>query len=62
MARSSPEMFRLLGGGQVGDIVGIPRARLAILPGTSHIGLLDRGTWLEQMIIDFLDDPTLDRP
>ncbi len=49
-------MFRLLGGGVVGDLVGIPRARLAILPGTSHVGLLERTDWLTSMIIDFLDD------
>ncbi|HTE68423.1 MAG TPA: alpha/beta hydrolase, partial [Actinomycetes bacterium] len=29
------EMFRLLGGGVVGDIAGLPRSRLAVLPGTT---------------------------
>jgi pimeloyl-ACP methyl ester carboxylesterase len=47
------KMFRLLGGGP-GDLVGIPRARLALLPGTTHEALLDRVEWLHSMIADFL--------
>jgi pimeloyl-ACP methyl ester carboxylesterase len=53
-------MFRLLGGGIVGDLVDAPPSQLAILPGTSHIGLLERVEWLESMIISFLDDPNFD--
>ena len=48
------EMFRLLGGGVPGDIAGLPRAQLAILPGTTHEGMLDRVDWLSSMIIEFL--------
>lgn len=48
------EMFRLLGGGVVGDNVGLPRARLAILPGTTHISLVQRADWLVSMINEFL--------
>jgi pimeloyl-ACP methyl ester carboxylesterase len=51
------EMFRLLGGGVVGDVAGLPRSRLAILPGTTHITLAHRGEWLSSMIADFLDAP-----
>lgn len=51
------EMFRLLGGGVVGDLVGLPASQLAILPGTSYVGLLDRVDWLQSMIIQFLDSP-----
>jgi len=29
-------MFRLLGGSVFGDIVGLPKSRLAVLPGTAH--------------------------
>lgn len=41
------EILRLLGGGGWGDVVGIPRVRLAVPPGTSHFGptgygMLDR--------------------
>jgi pimeloyl-ACP methyl ester carboxylesterase len=52
------EMFRLLGGGVPGDLVGIPRAQLAVLPGTSHEGVLDRVDWLHSMIVEFLHSST----
>jgi pimeloyl-ACP methyl ester carboxylesterase len=48
------EMFRLLGGAVPGDLVGVPRAQLAVLPGTTHVGLLDRVEWLSSMILAFL--------
>jgi pimeloyl-ACP methyl ester carboxylesterase len=48
------EMFRLLGGGVVGDIAGLPASQLAVLPGTSHQGVLDRVGWLQSMILEFL--------
>jgi pimeloyl-ACP methyl ester carboxylesterase len=48
------EMFRLLGGGVPGDIVELPPAQLAVLPGTSHVGMLDRVDWLSSMILAFL--------
>jgi pimeloyl-ACP methyl ester carboxylesterase len=56
------EMFRLLGGGVMGDLAGLPRSQLAVLPGTSHFvppgtGLLDRADWLLSMIPPFLDAP-----
>jgi pimeloyl-ACP methyl ester carboxylesterase len=51
------EMFRLLGGGVVGDLVGLPRSQLAVLPGTTHVTLADRAEWLAPMITEFLDAP-----
>jgi pimeloyl-ACP methyl ester carboxylesterase len=51
------EMFRILGGGVDGDLVGIPPAQLAVLPGTSHVGVLDRVDWLSSMILAFLTPP-----
>jgi hypothetical protein len=56
------EMYRLLGGGVFGDIVGLPKSRLAVLPGTAHVvppghGVLDRADWLVEMISEFLDTP-----
>jgi pimeloyl-ACP methyl ester carboxylesterase len=51
------EMFRLLGGGVMGDLVGLPKSRLAVLPGTTHATLLDRGDWLASMVGEFLDAP-----
>lgn len=56
------EMFRLRGGGVMGDLAGMPEAQLAVLPGTSHFvppgsGILDRADWLLAMIPPFLDAP-----
>jgi pimeloyl-ACP methyl ester carboxylesterase len=51
------EMFRLLGGGVMGDLVGLPKSRLAILPGTTHATLVERGEWLASMMGEFLDAP-----
>jgi len=55
------EMFRLLGGGAMGDMAGLSRARFAVLPGTTHFmppgsGMLDHADWLLAMISTFLDD------
>ena len=50
------EIFRLLGGGVIGDNVGLPRARLAILPSTTHVTIAYRGDWLAPMITEFLDE------
>ena len=57
------ELFRLRGGGVMGDLAGLPKSQLAVLPGTSHFvppgsGLLDRADWLLAMIPAFLDAPT----
>ena len=43
-------MFRLRGGGVFGDIAGLPAARLVILPGTTHVGMLHRADWLVPMV------------
>lgn len=51
------EMFELLGGGVPGDIRGLPRARLAVLPGTTHTTLVDRADWLVAIVTEFLDAP-----
>lgn len=51
-------LFRLLGGGVSGDIVGLPRSRLAILPATTHVGLVtERADWLAATIEEFLAAP-----
>jgi pimeloyl-ACP methyl ester carboxylesterase len=49
------ELFRAKGGGKMGDIDGLPESRLAIIPGTTHIGMIQRTSWLIPMITDFLD-------
>lgn len=51
------EMFRLRGGGVFGDFAGLPAARLAVLPGTTHVGMLERTDWLLALVPPFLDAP-----
>ena len=53
------ELYRLLGGGKMGDLSGLPASQLAILPGTTHFmppgaGVIDRTDWLLSMIGTFL--------
>ena len=55
-------LFKLRGGGAMGDLSGLPESQLAILPGTTHLvppgfGMLDRVEWLLAMIPPFLDPP-----
>jgi hypothetical protein len=52
------ELFRLRGGGVCGDVAGLPAAQLAILPGTTHVGMLNRTAWLLLLIPPFLDVPS----
>ena len=50
------EMFRLLGGGVFGDTpAGLPNSQLAVLPGTSHVTVVNRADLLLPMITSFLD-------
>jgi pimeloyl-ACP methyl ester carboxylesterase len=51
------ELFRLRGGGVPGDYVGLTPARLAVLPGTTHMTAPTRTEWLRSMIAEFLDAP-----
>jgi pimeloyl-ACP methyl ester carboxylesterase len=51
------ELFQLLGGGVPGDMTGLPKARLAILPSTTHVGVMNRADWVLPMITEFLDEP-----
>ena len=54
------EMFRLLGGGVFGDLAGLPKSQLAILPGTTHVTLVAQADMLLAMIPRFLDAPMPD--
>jgi len=50
------EMYRLKGGGAIhGDMQPRPASRLAILPGTTHVTLMDRMSIIVPMVNDFLD-------
>ena len=52
------EMFRLFGGGIMGDTpAGPPDSQLAVLPGTTHVTLVDRAGLLLSIIPPFLDAP-----
>ena len=51
------EMFRLMGGGVPEDLTGLPASRLAVLPGTTHVTLVDRADWLAAMVLPCLDAP-----
>jgi pimeloyl-ACP methyl ester carboxylesterase len=49
------EMFRRLGGGVFGDLAPeLPVSQLAILPGTTHVGMLERAGWISSMVTTFL--------
>jgi pimeloyl-ACP methyl ester carboxylesterase len=57
------EMFRLLGGGVFGDTpAGLPKSQLAVLPGTSHVTVVERADLLLAMIPPFLDAPMPESP
>ena len=46
----------------MGDLSGLPKSQLAVLPGTTHYippgaGVMDRIEWMMAMILPFLDPP-----
>jgi pimeloyl-ACP methyl ester carboxylesterase len=49
------ELFRLFGGGVMGDMVGLPDAQLAILPGTTHLTIAHRPDLVVPIVTAFLD-------
>jgi pimeloyl-ACP methyl ester carboxylesterase len=49
------EMYRLKGGDLHGDMQPHPESRLAILPNTTHVTLMNRMTTIVPMVIDFFD-------
>jgi pimeloyl-ACP methyl ester carboxylesterase len=49
------EMYRAKGGGPFGDMQPRSESRLAILPGTTHVTLMNRMSTIVPMINDFLD-------
>ena len=49
------EMFRLKGGGTFGDMRPRSESRLAILPNTTHVTLMERTAVIVPMVNDFLD-------
>ena len=51
------ELFRLRGGDVNGDFAGVPASRLAIIPGTTHIGMMTRADLLLPMVSAHFDAP-----
>jgi len=50
------EIYRFKGGGNIhGDMQPRPESRLAIIPNTTHVTLMNRMSTIVPMIIDFLD-------
>jgi pimeloyl-ACP methyl ester carboxylesterase len=49
------ETFRLFGGGVEGESAGLPRSQLAVLPGITHLTIVERAEWLISAISAFLD-------
>lgn len=49
------EMFRLKGGGTHGDMGARTASRLAVLPNTTHVSLMERAGVIVPMVNDFLD-------
>jgi hypothetical protein len=48
-------MFRRLGSGVFGDLAPeLPASQLAILPGTTHVRMLERAGWISAMVTSFL--------
>ncbi len=56
-------LFRLLGGGVPGDLVGLPPSQLAIIPGATHVSLVvERSALWLPMVEAFLDAPMPETP
>ena len=51
----SVEIFRLLGGGPTPDFMGTSDDQLAILPGASHLGVIEQLDFLMAIMPEFLD-------
>lgn len=49
------ELMRMKGGAKMGDFGEMSTSRMAILPATTHIGMMERATWWVPMTEEFLD-------
>jgi pimeloyl-ACP methyl ester carboxylesterase len=52
------EMYSLFGGGVMGDIAGLPKSQLAIIPGMTHVNLIMQTEQLSSIINAFLNPST----
>lgn len=50
------KFFQLLGGDVAGDLVGLPKSQLFIVPGATHVTMVtDKSPLLGGVVVDFLD-------
>jgi hypothetical protein len=49
------DMYQLCGGGVFGDMAGLPKSQLAIVPGTTHVSLMMQTQKLVSFIVPFVD-------
>ncbi|MEK6702263.1 MAG: alpha/beta hydrolase [Planctomycetota bacterium] len=56
------EMYRLKGGEVHGDMMPRSTSRLAILPNTTHVTLMQRMATIVPMVNEFLNDKAIDKP
>jgi len=51
------EIFRLRGGGHMGDLGNMSNSQLVIFPATTHVGVMMHPDWLLQIVPPYLDGP-----
>jgi pimeloyl-ACP methyl ester carboxylesterase len=56
------EMYAKLGGTVMGDMAPLPPVQLAILPATTHIGVVYRLNWIIPMIQEFYAGKSMGNP
>ncbi|SHM87542.1 Pimeloyl-ACP methyl ester carboxylesterase [Chitinophaga jiangningensis] len=56
------DLYKAKGGGKMGDMYGLPKSRVAIIPGTTHIGMMEHIDWIMPMVDDFLDSDLSTKP
>lgn len=48
--------YQLLGGGVVGDMAGLPKSQLAVIPASTHVSLMSKTAELAGVILPFLNN------
>ncbi|MFC6099161.1 alpha/beta fold hydrolase [Olivibacter domesticus] len=56
------DLMRMKGGAKMGDFGEMSSSRMAVLPGTTHIGMMMRTNWWIPMTEDFLDGKQVPNP
>ena len=53
----SIDIYRLRGGGHSADFMTAPEAEVAILPSTTHLGVMEKAPLVAQFVTVFFDKP-----